>query len=313
MLLSPRLDRFKRVREDLYNFRCPFCGDSAKHKNKARGYFYRKKVDMFYRCHNCGLGTTFGKVLQHSDSDLYREYVLERYKDSVPNTEQPEFSFEPPKFEKKDPRLESLICINKLDVGHPARQYVAKRLIPEDKWNDLYFCKEFAKWSNTETQEHPRLVIIFRDASGEVIAAQGRSFFNEQPRYITLKFSDQPKIFGLDKVSLDEVVYVVEGPIDSMFIPNCIAVAGSDFNELPPCESVIICDNEPRNREVVRTMEKLIDKDHSLVIWPDYITAKDINQMILDGMTSDEVFGIIKDNTYNGLFARMALMNWKKI
>ena len=60
-------------------------------------------------------------------------------------------------------------------------------------------------------------------------------------------------------------------------------------------------------------MEKLIDKDHSLVIWPDYITAKDINQMILDGMTSDEVFGIIKDNTYNGLFARMALMNWKKI
>ena len=308
MLLSPRLEKFKRVREDLYNFRCPYCGDSQKHSNKARGYFYRKKADIFYRCHNCSAGTTFSKVLQWIDADLYREFVLERYKDSVPNPE-PEFQFAPPVFKKKDPRLKELVCINKLDVSHPARQYVAKRQIPEDRWNDLYFCKEFAKWSNTETQEHPRLVIIFRDESGEVIAAQGRSFGNEQPKYLTLKFSDQPKLFGMDRVSLDEVVYVVEGPLDSMFIPNCIAVAGSDFNELPLAECVVILDNEPRNVEIVKTMEKLIAEDHNIVIWPDTVKVKDINDMVL---TNLPVYNIIKENTYRGLSAMMAIANWKK-
>ena len=310
MLLSPRLEKFKRVREDLYNFRCIYCGDSAKLKNKARGYFYRKKVDMFYRCHNCGMGTTFGKVLQWADPDLYREYILERYKDSVPNTTEPEFKFEAPKFKKKDPKLENLICINKLDVGHPARQYVAKRLIPEERWNDLYFCKEFAKWSNTETQEHPRLVIIFRDASGEVVAAQGRAFGPEQPRYLTLKFDEsKPKIFGLDRIDLDETVFVVEGPLDSLFIDNCIAVAGSDFNDIPPCEAVIIMDNEKRNKEVVRTMEKLIAEDYSIVIWPDTITHKDINDCVLAGV---DVKTIIENNIHQGLSAMMAIANWKR-
>lgn len=313
MLLSPRLEKFKRVREDLYNFRCPYCGDSAKLKNKARGYFYRKKVDMFYRCHNCGMGTTFSKVLQWIDADLYKEFVLERYKDSVPNTEQPEFKFEPPKFKKKDPNLKDLIPINTLNADHPARQYVANRLIPEEFYSDLFLCHKFSTWAKIQAEEHPRLVIPFRDETGEVVAAQGRAFFNEQPRYLTLKFSDQPKIFGMDRVSLDEIVYVVEGPIDSLFIPNCIAVAGSDFGELPLAECVIIMDNERRNKEVVRTMEKLIGQDYPVVIWPDTVTAKDINQMILDGLTSAQVCDIIKENTYSGLTAMMKIAEWKKI
>jgi len=310
MLLSSRLEKFKRVREDLYNFRCCYCGDSQKIKNKARGYFYRKKIDMFYRCHNCGMGTTFGKVLQYCDSDLYREYILERYKDSVPNTTEPEFKFEAPKFKKTDANLKDLIPINTLNADHPARQYVANRLIPEEFFNDLFLCHKFSTWAKIQTEEHPRLVIPFRDETGEVVAAQGRAFGKEQPKYLTIKFDEsKPKIFGLDRVDMDETVYVVEGPIDSLFISNCIAVAGSDFNDVPPCESVIIMDNEARNAEVVKTMEKLIDQDYQIVIWPDYISEKDINEMILAGR---DVQTIIKDNTYNGLFARMALTNWKR-
>ena len=307
MLLSPRLEKFKRVREDLYNCRCMFCGDSEKDRNKARGYFYRKKIAMFFKCHNCEMGTTFGKVLQWVDADLHREYVFERYKDNI---DEPEFVFGTPKFKKVDPNLEHLISINKLSTEHPARQYVAKRLIPEERWNDLYFCKEFAKWSNTETQEHPRLVIIFRDETGEVNAAQGRSFGKEQPKYLTLKFKDRPKIFGLDRVCLDETVSVVEGPIDSMFIPNCLAVAGSDFSEIPPCESVIVPDNEPRNKQVVKTMEKLIGQDHKIVIWPDTVKVKDLNDMVSAGLP---VYDIIKENTYSGLTAMMKISEWKRI
>ncbi len=309
MLLSPRLEKFKRVREDLYNFRCPYCGDSEKFRNKARGYFYRKKADMFYRCHNCSMGTTFSKVLQWIDADLYREYVLERYKDSVPNTE-PEFQFAPPVFKKTDPNLKDLIPINKLNVGHPARQYVANRLIPEGFYSDLFLCHKFSKWAKIQAEEHPRLVIPFRDETGEVVAAQGRAFGKEQPKYLTLKFDEsKPKIFGLDRLDLDEIVYVVEGPLDSLFVDNCIAVAGSDFNDIPPCEAVIIMDNEPRNNEVVRTMEKLIEQDYSIVIWPDTITHKDINDCVLAGV---DVKTIIENNTHQGLSAMMAIANWKK-
>ena len=310
MLLSPRLEKFKRVREDLYNFRCPYCGDSAKLKNKARGYFYRKKVDMFYRCHNCGMGTTFSKVLQWIDADLYREFVLERYKDSVPNTEQPEFKFEAPKFKKTDPNLKDLISINKLNADHPARQYVANRLIPEEFYSDLFLCHKFSTWAKIQAEEHPRLVIPFRDETGEVVAAQGRAFGREQPKYLTLKFDEsKPKIFGLDRLDLDETVYVVEGPLDSLFVDNCIAVAGSDFNDIPPCEAVIVMDNEPRNNEVVRTMEKLIAQDYSIVIWPDTVTHKDINDMVLANV---DVKTILENNTYQGLSAMMAIANWKR-
>ena len=310
MPLSPRLEKFKRVREDLYNFRCPYCGDSAKLKNKARGYFYRKKVDMFYRCHNCGMGTTFSKVLQWIDADLYREFVLERYKDSVPNTEQPEFKFEPPKFKKKDPNLKDLIPINTLNADHPARQYVANRLIPEEFYSDLFLCHKFSTWAKIQAEEHPRLVIPFRDETGEVVAAQGRAFGKEQPKYLTLKFDEsKPKIFGLDRLDLDETVYVVEGPLDSLFVDNCIAVAGSDFNDIPPCEAVIVMDNEPRNNEVVRTMEKLIAQDYSIVIWPDTVTHKDINDMVLANV---DVKTILENNTYQGISAMMAIANWKR-
>ena len=310
MLLSPRLEKFKRVREDLYNFRCPYCGDSTKFRNKARGYFYRKKVDMFYRCHNCSMGTTFGKVLQWADPDLYREYILERYKDSVPNTTEPEFKFEAPKFKKKDPNLKDLISINTLNADHPARQYVANRLIPEEFFNDLFLCHKFSSWAKIQAEEHPRLVIPFRDETGEVVAAQGRAFGREQPKYLTLKFDEsKPKIFGLDRIDLDETVFVVEGPLDSLFIDNCIAVAGSDFNDIPPCEAVIIMDNEKRNKEVVRTMEKLIAEDYSIVIWPDTITHKDINDCVLAGV---DVKTIIENNIHQGLSAMMAIANWKR-
>jgi len=77
-LLSSRLLLFKRKNEGLYNFRCPFCGDSQKSKTKARGYFYQKRTDLFFRCHNCGESTTFSNFLKKLDGVLYKDYALER-------------------------------------------------------------------------------------------------------------------------------------------------------------------------------------------------------------------------------------------
>ena len=311
-MLSPRLDKFKKVRDNLFNFRCPYCGDSQKSRSKARGYFYRKKNDYFYRCHNCGKGTTFGKVLEYLDVTLYKEYIMERYKGDAPKTEQPEFNFEAPKFKKIDPKLENLIPINKLNTWHPARQFVKSRQLPEEFYSDLYLCPKFFEWSKIQSQqEHPRLVIPFRDESGEVFAAQGRAFGKEIPKYLTIKFQDKPKIFGLDRVDFAKRYYVVEGPLDSMFLNNCLAVAGADFRYLPPGDTTIVLDNEPRSIEIIKQMERLIHQEHELVIWPDTITQKDINDMVLAGVK--DIQTIIDNNTFSGLEATMKLAAWKRI
>ena len=311
-MLSPRLDKFKKVRDNLFNFRCPYCGDSQKSRSKARGYFYRKKNDYFYRCHNCGKGTTFGKVLEYLDVTLYKEYIMERYKGDAPKTEQPEFNFEAPKFKKIDPKLENLIPINKLNTWHPARQFVKSRQLPEEFYSDLYLCPKFFEWSKIQSQqEHPRLVIPFRDESGEVFAAQGRAFGKEIPKYLTIKFQDKPKIFGLDRVDFAKRYYVVEGPLDSMFLNNCLAVAGADFRYLPPGDTTIVLDNEPRSIEIIKQMERLIHQEHELVIWPDSITQKDINDMVLAGQR--DIKTTIDNNTFSGLEATMKLAAWKRI
>ena len=311
-MLSPRLDKFKKVRDNLFNFRCPYCGDSQKSRSKARGYFYRKKNDYFYRCHNCGKGTTFGKLLEYLDVQMYKEYIMERYKGDAPKTEQPEFNFEAPKFKKIDPKLENLTPINKLNGWHPARQFVESRQLPEEFYSDLYLCPKFFEWSKIQSQqEHPRLVIPFRDESGEVFAAQGRAFGKEIPKYLTIKFQDKPKIFGLDRVDFAKRYYVVEGPLDSMFLDNCLAVAGADFRYLPPGDTTIVLDNEPRSIEIIKQMERLIHQEHELVIWPDSITQKDINDMVLAGQ--QDIKTTIDNNTFSGLEATMKLAAWKRI
>ena len=313
MLLSPRLDKFKKVRDNLFNFRCPYCGDSQKFQNKARGYFYRKKNDFFFKCHNCGSGTNLSKVIQYIDSELYREYVLERYKADAPKTEQPKFEFEAPKFKKTDPHLEDLTPINRLNADHPARQFVSFRQIPEEFYSDLYLCTKFFQWAKiSSNQDHPRLVIPFRDAKGEVFACQGRAFGSETPKYLTVKFKDKPKIFGLDRVDLSRHIYVVEGPLDSLFVENCLAVAGADFGDLPFGENTtIILDNEPRSKEIIKRMETLIETGNELVIWPDSNKQKDINDMVLAGNAN--IMDTINKNKFSGLAAKLKLANWKRI
>jgi hypothetical protein len=67
-------------------------------------------------------------------------------------------------------------------------------------------------------------------------------------------------------------------------------------------DPVWIYDNEPRNREIVNRISKTIDAGDSVVIWPDTIDEKDINDMILSGL---DVQSVIELNTYSGLEAKL--------
>ena len=327
-LCTSRVEKFKKVRDNLWNFRCPICGDSKKHKNKARGFVYRKKASFFYKCHNCGVGLTFNNFLKHIDRGLYTEYRVEKYKEgetqgNTPIPDKSPFKFEAPKFDKSmNKHLDNLSKFSDLKEDHPALSYVKNRKIPKEHWDKLYLADKFYEWSNSIFPEkfksinidYPRLVIPFFDKSGEIFAYQGRAFGKEEPRYITLKIvSEKEKIYGLERVNYDSHVYIVEGPLDSLFIDNCIAVAGADLNllELNTSSTTVIYDNEPRNKHTVERMFKSVDRNYHVVVWPQDLKQKDINDMYLSGI--EDVKSFIDEHSYQGLEAYLKINQWKKI
>jgi len=319
-IISPFLQQFKKKGDFLWNFRCPYCGDSQKSRTKARGFVYRKKNDLFYKCHNCGVGTTLGKLIEHLDSKSYKDYIMERYKSGVKTVnKEPEFKFNEPVFRSKD-ICSTLNSLSELGEDHPARKIIDRRNLPISSYKDLFLCPEFYKFTNklipnkfpSLDGDHPRLLIPFRDEKGEVFAYQGRAFGDEKPKYLTIKLQERDKIFGLDKIDKRKEVLVVEGPLDSLFLDNCIAVAGADVPNLD-CDFTVVFDNEPRNKELLKQVEKTINRGHKICLWPEGMEYKDINDMILGGYTKEEIQDLIKHNTYQGATATLWFTKWRKI
>ena len=321
--LSGRLSQFKKKTDYLFNFRCPHCGDSQKSKTKARAYLYRVKNDMFFKCHNCGQGQNLANFIKFVDPKLYESYLLERYKKSAPATPKPKFDFKPTKFTDQTP-IDDLKSIKDLPEDHPARLYCVNRKIPEKYFDKLFLSDKFMTLVNKVkpntykiTKDHPRLIIPFYDTTGKIFAFQGRAFGKEQPKYLTIKLDEnKQKVYGLDKVSFQKPIYITEGPIDSLFIDNCLAAGGADLflkNKIPNENITYIFDNEPRNKEIVKRMYKVIEQDFNVVIWPEDLQLKDVNDMIMSGLTKFELQDIISNNTYSKLSALTKLNYWKKI
>lgn len=323
-LVSSRLEKYKRVKSGLYNFRCPYCGDSKKYRNKARGYLYQVKNDYNFKCHNCGASRTFTNFLKDFDTVLHDQYVMERYKNGLTgklsNTPEPEFKFKKPVFKFKAFDLPK-IC--DLSEEHPAKKYLKNRKIPEKFLNELYYCEEFKKWTNQQKHTFNSIendesrIIIPLENHGEIFGYQGRSLKkNSKVKYITIILNEfHPKIYGLDKVDWEKTVYIVEGPFDSMFIDNSIAMVGSDIDKMflisnYEVDFVVVYDNEKRNKEIVEKIEKAIDSKLPVVIWPNDIREKDINDMILSGLNVNDM---LKSNTYSGLEAKAKLIGWKRV
>ena len=327
-LLSTRLPKFKRKSEYLFNFRCPHCGDSQKSQTKARGFVYKKKNDMFFKCHNCGVGQSLGNLIKFLDPNLYKEYIFERFKDGKPSKDKPEFDFTPSKELKTktadEKSLDELESFDKLVQTHPAKQFIYKRFIPKEHWDKFFLCPKFYEWTNTIVpnkfpdlkHDHPRVVIPFYDRTGKFFAFQGRAFGKEQPKYLTIKLDEnKQKVYGLDKVNFQQPIYITEGPIDSLFIDNCLAAGGADLflkNKIPNEQITYIFDNEPRNKEIVKRMYKVIEQNFNVVIWPEDLQLKDVNDMIMSGLTKLELQDIISNNTYSKLSALTKLNYWKK-
>jgi DNA primase len=287
---------------------------------------YRKKNDYFYMCHNCGASTTFYNFLDKVDPSLVKEYALERYKNGETgnnNYKKPEFEefkTEKPVFKKSL----GLPTIQSLPEAHFAKVYVQSRRIPETFHSQLYYAEDFATFiqdlgiEKELHKEDKRLVIPFYDKEKNLIAIQGRALGESKLRYITIKLhEDNHKFFGLDRIDEEKMIYVVEGPIDSMFLDNAVATADSNLESITSIydksKVTLVFDNEPRNKEIIKKIDEAIEKHYNVVIWPEMIESKDINDMILEGFSPDEIQDIISKNTFVNLRAKAEFVNWKKV
>ena len=321
-LASSSLQKFKRVKTGLWTFRCPYCGDSKKNKTKTRGYIFSVKGDHVFKCHNCGITRSFSNFLKDHAPHVYDEYVMERYKEgtigkNVPKPDLTQF-VHTPKFEKRTVDLEPLSRLNNF---HVAKKYILDRGIPENKLDRLYYCPNFKEWTNTQkhtfsdtTNDEERIIIPLNNTDGDLIGFQGRSLSPKaKMRYITVMLDeDAPKLYGLDHITKNETIYIVEGPLDSFFLENAVAMCGSDVDirSFGWSDYIWVFDNEPRNREVVSRIEKLINRGDKVVIWPSHIQEKDVNEMIL---AKYDICTILESSVYSELTAKLKLNLWKKV
>lgn len=332
-LMSVQLEQFKVIKHNPYNarFRCNVCGDSQTNKYKTRGYLYELSGHINVKCHNCGYSASFSKYLKEYNPTLYTEYKLECMKESgeVPQTFIPDITkFSSRRIDHFEP-FKELKKISQLSPNHPAKKYVVNRMIPSHTHYRIYYSDTYMHWVNQiipdkfseKALKHdgPRIVLPFIDANGYVFGCTGRALDkNDKVRYSTIIFDDtKQKIFGMDSIDRSkQKVYIVEGPIDSLFLDNCVAMAGSDV-QLEHVASrdklVVVYDNEPRNKEIVNKIHKAILKGFSVCIWPDNLEHKDINDMVMAGMLPAHVQHIIDQNTFKDLSAKLRLQQWNKV
>lgn len=339
-LCSSRLDKFKRVGQNVFNFRCNICGDSKKDKSKARGYFYPMKSDvLLMQCKNCGHSTTLKKFLKEQFPDLYKEYLIDEleYKRGLswesiePEDTQEKRAIEfikkaeAPTFFKDDG--ERWYEISELPQHHMAVKYVRDRKIPKSHWHRLKYVRNFKRFVNdiipdkfeSTTGEDHRIVIPFYNDRGDIFALAGRTLEDREPKYYTINENPTiPTIYGCDTVDWSKPIQVVEGPIDSLFLSNALAVGGSALTKLftlaPSCDMSFVFDNQPRNSEVCKLIAKAIDRGVKVCIWPPSVDGlKDINDMIISGMSASEVEHIINTNSFEGARAKLKFAQWKKI
>ena len=326
-LVSGRFRNFKKKTNSIYSFSCPLCGDSQTNTRKARGYVYERGGHLNFYCHNCGASQRFVTLLKKLDFRLYSEYHIEQlklsgnYKEEVKVDVANDTSFELSLFNK-------LNKISQLPLIHPAAKYILERKIPTEYHAVFRWAPKFMVWTNdiipkkfddkAYKYDTGRIVIPFFNRDKKFVGYQGRCLDKTDPKYITISLdSTESMLFGLDRVNFNDDIRAFEGPLDSIFLKNSIAFIGGNFNSLegnvPKGKTVIVFDNEPHSIETKHKMQRAIDDGYRICIWPDNITQKDVNDMLLSGLDVNHIEYIINQNTCEGMSAQVRLSAWSKV
>lgn len=308
MLLADRLTKFKQVRAGQYNFRCPICGDSKSDLNAARGYIYSGGNKPNMHCFNCNAHHSLKGFLKIVAPDLYRQWIM----DEVASGDFPGSRRSVVAHRIKAPAdplvgdtwliQHNLDRVTDLPHNHPVVGYLKEREIPQHQWNRLWFVQSMHQLDDSLKSRAPRLAIPIFDRHNRLVSITCRALDDEvKPRYQTHTVArDVPQIFGAELVDTAKTIVVVEGPLDSLFIPNCVAATGTNLERvlqvIPSGEFIFALDNQPRHQDVVKEMMHLIDAGKTVFIPPPELKSKDINAMTPGSPAKSELASARRDS-----------------
>ena len=311
-------------------FSCPMCGDSHDDPTKARCNIHEYKQTLIVSCYNCGASISFEKFLREYNSTLYKQFKLE----TIGNGTNSGYS-------RKDSsqliesKAEKFLKTEVLDnqwkkvFSKPrgeAYDYLRSRKIPIDSnilWAnnfrnsiiDLYELYGLDVDEMSPCKEEGRIIFPFL-YDNVLTYIQGRSIdssIDKRYRYMTMEINGGNKVYGHEKLTKDGAIYVTEGPIDSLFVGNGIAVADANLTRasqfVDKSRLVCIFDNEPRSTIAIGKLEGALRSGYKVVIFPDYVVEKDLNEMVLAGRDVKELVGAYQ---YSGPAGLLRLNKWKK-
>jgi transcription elongation factor Elf1 len=335
---------------DEYHFRCPICGDSSKVVNKKRGHLYwdHQKQTYVFKCYNCGIYMNLCSLLKNKYPEMYKAFIYSNFINRNPSTTTKVQTKHFEKVVNKD--VENLLndlfesktikTIKKVD-DMEVLGYVYDRKIPLENVKRLYYCDNFyekiykpiKKLLNSEMEftgsmrEDKRIFWIIKNRNNNIVGIQGRSILKDPKiRYLTTKISGEAMIGNIERININEQIYITEGYIDSLFLPNAISLNCASFEPslnvlygLDVKHLVFVYDNEPYNENIRESVKKVIDlsiktKNIKLgvCLFPKELKSigKDVNQYIQKGIDQTQLINIIKSNTFYGIDAKLKFIKW---
>lgn len=335
-LLGPYLTGFKQVGNNLWNFRCPICGDSEKKATKKRGYIYLKDNSYRFHCHNCGKDMALKNFLYNVSPELYRDYTAEilfgKLKSDQSDIEsvQQKCTQQSKCIKVKQERY--ITNLTELKDDHPAIKYVRDvRRIPKVRWNQIYWTEQFQELINEHFGDKYKnsnlpstgIVFVVRAFASKVsrledipiIGYQLRSIDPDCPkakRFVTCIEPQKTGVYGIENIDWNKQIFVTEGPIDSLFIPNCIAVMTSALYRVKIDNAIYVNDCEPRNKEIVKQIERSINQGCRVVLLPERYFSLDINDIVCKyNLSENDLVLLLKSNAYQGIGAKIHFSNWR--
>lgn len=336
--IQSRLEKFEQKGLDVYNFRCPFCGDSKKNSKKKRAYFkhYEEDSGWYFSCFNdaCSINKmAFKTFLSRYDPNVFEQFnkeaLLEKFSKyqvgrKKKKKEISQFSFSSDFYDTLTSPLSELTRVVSLPEDHVAKKYLVKRKIPLQHMWRLFYTENYNKWANlfdhskkrNEDYPDPRIVIPLFDVNKKFFGAQGRALNELAVAKYSTALADRKiqAVFGLDMVDMSRTFYVLEGPFDSMFVPNSVAQLGSSKGDIWNGNEVFVLDNQPRHLEIMKIYNKKISSGKKIFIWPSFLEGKDINSCVVDGeLLESDIPKVLEENTFQGLEAVAKFNEWRKI
>jgi hypothetical protein len=317
--------RYKKSNNS-YEAGCPICREGNSWNKKRRLYYLPESGVMC--CHNCGWYSNTMKWVLEVSGLTYNEIVNEIKANEFNVIDISTETVSVSSFEVESLPKDSINLLSKQQVDYyhdnkivqQAVQYIKSR-----KLDTAVNAPPAIYLSLTDSVHKNRVCLPSYDTNNKVVYYQTRSFLenDDRPKYLS-KINSPKNVYGIENVTdIHKYIYLFEGPIDSFFIENGVAIYGIQENSTQSLteyqrdilskyyymNTVWVLDNQHIDTASREKTKLLLDRGENVFIWPRSLSKfKDFNEMCMKYNLDEIDHKFIESRTFSGSDAKMQLM-----